>query len=313
MNLIQNSRFEIFDGFGQDGSIIKTAATTCYRSEDTTKRDTNGFIKMLKSNKHLAMLEFMWISFSIQKDFNEDLVREVFISAKFLNFQEFSFEFKVSGNARAWFEFVDEYLEYQDKICFPKYMDIRSDIYFSLIIALKNINPVIFDWLIGLPDFNEIDIEINDIFDDYSNWVAVKLFDVSRGLTHELVRHRVMSFAQASTRYINMESFNFVFPERFLNPITTEWSGKVKQDLENAIESCKKAYQTMITCGLSKNEARQILPNGIANEICVAGCIKDWKHFFNLRTAPGVHWEIKELAINLQNEFIKRGLLNDNN
>ncbi len=54
------AKIEIFDGYGQDGSIIFKAATTCYRSEEKTQRTADDFIKMLKANKHMSMLEFSW-------------------------------------------------------------------------------------------------------------------------------------------------------------------------------------------------------------------------------------------------------------
>ena len=81
--IINNSAFDILGGYGHDGGIIYTAGTTCYRSEDKTKKTPEDFIKMFKKLKHMSMTEFMWVSIVI-KDQNHLIANAIFSREKFL-------------------------------------------------------------------------------------------------------------------------------------------------------------------------------------------------------------------------------------
>lgn len=310
-----NPKFEIYEGYGQDGSIIFKASTTCYRSEDKTQRNANDFIKMLKVNKHMSMLEFSWFVFAINVNTKDehgirlsqrcDILHDIYselITQKYLHIDPLWSAEKiiVSGNGRALIEVLENF-------------EFFPVLYYEMYKYLNHLNPVLFDQFITLENFScdynakqiyvtEVD-ELSTYISEYNkrhNWVAVKFFDVSRGFTHELVRHRTMSFAQASTRYIDNSNFSFVFPEEELKKYPT---------LEGDIEKIKRMYSFYLKCGMKKDLARQLLPIGIANEICVAGRIKDWEHIFSLRCSPSAHWEIREMMTALNAEFHIRGLI----
>ena len=120
-------------------------------------------------------------------------------------------------------------------------------------------------------------------------YMAVR-FTVDRGVSHELVRHRVASFAQESTRYCNYSKDKFGNELTFINPCfwsddypSNTWAlmNQWKIDMEHAEE----AYMRMIRMGASPQEARTVLPNSIKTEVVMTANMREWRHFFRLRAA----------------------------
>lgn len=134
---------------------------------------------------------------------------------------------------------------------------------------------------------------------------AVK-FTVDRGVSHEMVRHRIASFAQESTRYCNYSG------DKFGNQITViDISTGFHYDLSNpkdlkkyevwveAMSNAEKSYFKMIEYGAKPEEARSVLPTSLKTEIVVNMNLREWRHFFNLRavgTTGKPHPQIKEVA-----------------
>ena len=80
-----------------------------------------------------------------------------------------------------------------------------------------------------------------------------------------------------------------------------------KKKIEKLINQTNKLYSVMVEDKVQKNHARQLLPTGILNEICIAGRLTDWDHLFELRTSVAAHWEIREIAKMTQKIFNKNG------
>lgn len=120
--------------------------------------------------------------------------------------------------------------------------------------------------------------------------ISVKL-TTSRAITHQLVRHRVMSFSQVSQRYVR---FGITNPIQFIEPVGySEWSESSKKIFENYI--CLGAevnYINLLQEGLKPQQARTILPNATASEILITGYLDDWKKMIKLRTAKGADPEM---------------------
>ena len=152
-------------------------------------------------------------------------------------------------------------------------------------------------------------------------------FTCDRGVSHEIVRHRVMSFAQESTRYCNYTKDKFDNQITFIIPTWanipegkyTDWDGDwcnvekmtVLKPIENdAVDQflflcdyAETSYNIMIDRGSKPQEARQVLPNAVKTEIVVTGFESDWEHFFELRTAGAAHPDIRKLALELQEKL----------
>ena len=99
----------------------------------------------------------------------------------------------------------------------------------------------------------------------------------------ELVRHRVFSFAQESTRYCNYSKDKFGNSLTFINPSWKDEKLPEYYKLYRVCSELEKEYLELLEWGLSPQEARQILPNALKTEICMTGFASDWRHVFDLR------------------------------
>lgn len=124
-----------------------------------------------------------------------------------------------------------------------------------------------------------------------------------RGITHEIVRHRIASYSQESTRYCNYTN------DKFGNQLTViDLAGGFEYDLENkedlakyevwtaAMENAEKAYFQMLELGATPQEARSVLPNSLKTEIVVTMNLRSWRNFFRLRCDSHAHPQMREVA-----------------
>lgn len=129
--------------------------------------------------------------------------------------------------------------------------------------------------------------------------ITVK-FTCDRGVSHELVRHRMASFAQESTRYCNYSKDKFGNELTFIEPIWYDSLGIThKQDFEIALERCEDDYLEFIRQGWTPQQARAILPNALKTEINMKANLREWRHFFKLRCSTAAHPDIRVLALDL--------------
>lgn len=129
------------------------------------------------------------------------------------------------------------------------------------------------------------------------------LFICDRGVSHEIVRHRLASYCQESTRYCNYGKDQFgseitVIEPIYLMPYTDGYSM-----WEEACQIAERAYFKLLDFGCSPQEARAVLPNSLKTEIVMTANIREWRHFLRLRTASGAHPQIREIAIPLLHEL----------
>lgn len=131
-------------------------------------------------------------------------------------------------------------------------------------------------------------------------------FITDRGVTHELVRHRIgIAFTQESTRYCNYGGKDIFFIKPvFWEPTTSEglMSGAYyRWDL--AMSDAEKHYDWLIGLGATPQEARTVLPNSLKTEIVATANIREWRHIFTLRTAKTAHPQMRALMIPLLKEL----------
>ena len=124
-----------------------------------------------------------------------------------------------------------------------------------------------------------------------------------RGVSHEIVRHRIASYSQESTRYCNYAG------DKFGNAITViDLAGGFTYDMNNendreryevwtkAMENAEKAYFRMLELGASPQEARSVLPNSLKTEIVITMNLRSWRNFFRLRCDSHAHPQMREVA-----------------
>lgn len=133
--------------------------------------------------------------------------------------------------------------------------------------------------------------------------ITVK-FICDRGVSHELVRHRMASYCQESTRYCNYSGEKFGSEITAIRPCF--WPNC---DVKYAIwfDLCSRAedhYFDLIAAGATPQEARSVLPNSLKTEVIMTANIREWRHFFELRCAPAAHTQMRQIA-NMAKELFK--------
>ncbi len=124
-------------------------------------------------------------------------------------------------------------------------------------------------------------------------------FVTNRGVTHELVRHRLFSFAQESTRYVRYDG-----KMEFIRPCWWEDSTPAQQETwETAMKDAEKYYIELLKSGWRPEQAREVLPNSLKTEIVVKGNIREWRHMFALRCSKKAHPQIRALMIPVLSEL----------
>lgn len=124
-----------------------------------------------------------------------------------------------------------------------------------------------------------------------------------RGVTHELVRHRIASYSQESTRYCNYTGEKFGSELTFIKPCFWTEDDPRYAVWKEQMQQAEDAYNRLIAAGASPQEARSILPNSLKTEMVVTMNLREWRHFFRLRTAPRAHPQMQEAANMLLRAF----------
>jgi len=119
---------------------------------------------------------------------------------------------------------------------------------------------------------------------------------VDRGITHEIVRHRLFSFTQESTRFVNYEK---KMPASFINPML---EGEAFTVWEKAISVAEAAYLQLLQF-VPPQIARSVFPNALASRIIITGNLRNWRHFFIMRTTKEAHPQMRQVTIPLLVEF----------
>lgn len=132
--------------------------------------------------------------------------------------------------------------------------------------------------------------------------ITVRLI-CDRGVTHEIVRHRIASYSQESTRYCNYSKDKFGGEITFIRPFFWAEDDERFELWKSTMQDIENAYIKLLEMGAKPEEARSILPNSVKTEIVVTMNIREWRHFFRLRTSAKAHPQMRELAIPLLREF----------
>lgn len=141
--------------------------------------------------------------------------------------------------------------------------------------------------------------------------MTVRFLNISRGFTHELVRHRLASYTQESTRYVDyakrgdknvdLDKFGISLvcpPHRNPNE-KVEIDGQEKMNFKEMGEQVENFYRSLRKAGWNPEDARQILPIGLTAEIVITANFREWLHIFEMRTSKYAHWEIRGVMVNL--------------
>ncbi len=293
---------------------IERCGRTCYKSEDKITEDSaEKFVDMLVRRGHTAMVEHGTI---------------------YLRIPEKSVDGQYVYPAKG------KYISNKYSIVKPRLEGISNNEY-SVFYVTTNYRVLLQNgWLDDLQYLCEPT-------EYHTKRITVK-FICDRGVSHEFVRHRVFSFAQESTRYCNYakdkfgKECTFIIPSwldvpegeayfhdginfrvganeedifgESVNPRAWTRSNDWKEvdSFLRALEVAENQYFDLLNLGWIAQQARAVLPNSLKTELIMTGTVEQWKGFFKLRDAKDAHPQARELAAPLHEEFIKRGLINEN-
>ena len=351
MKLIESKAELLQQPSGLEGAYkqIELCGRTCYKSENKITEDSaKGFVdRMIKSN-HTAMLEhgtvYLMVHTIAPEDWDKEIGRQ-----KRLTIDDCREDLRTNpaynnnGEENWWvkeagYKAHAMAVKYEDnpyskvKIVLTKHdLNIKDGFILtptgSIPTILKKIGKVVSTFNTILITTNLRVLVENGWLDDlkyiceptehHEKRYTLKL-TTDRGVSHELVRHRVFSFAQESTRYCNYSKDKF---DNRLTFIIPSWSVSIKPDVleyspfeitpkeAEFMQSCfdsEKRYLSMLKSDATPQEARQVLPNALKTEICMTGFESDWKHFLDLRyfeITGKAHPDMKELATKIVEQF----------
>lgn len=284
---------------------IERAGRVCYKSEDKITEDSAKlFVDRMIRSGHGAMLEHGTV------------------------YLKFLWDGKIC-------ELCNQALPHKllDKYCINKYSIVNyngNDVYITtnLRVLVEN------GWLDDLQYICEPT--------EYHERRITVHFVCDRGVSHEFVRHRTMSFAQESTRYCNYSKDKFGNELTFIIPCWMDipegsiYLGNYDKtsaryedgnvhiidtkppyigiDFIRSLCEAESNYLSIVRNGWTPQQARAVLPNSLKTELVVTGFTSDWEHFFGLRargTTGAPHPQAKELAEPLMKEFITRKYINN--
>lgn len=134
--------------------------------------------------------------------------------------------------------------------------------------------------------------------------VSVRII-CDRGVAHEIVRHRIASYSQESTRYCNYQKDKFGNELTFIKPMFWEEDSSEYNVWYDMMQKVEERYMQLIKMGAAPQEARSILPNSLKTEIVVTMNLREWRHFFKVRTSEAAHPQMREISGKILNEFKK--------
>lgn len=287
-----------FEEFDLDNLFLKVerCGRVCYKSENLITEDSGiSFVQRLLANKHGAVLEHFVFVYEVPMNLYERIEAKHY---KFFNLSNISKPI-VSFNLRT---IMDHYKDNPHK-----------SVLAPLFSVIKKEYPILIDALYGNVEtegINKISKEelhfLTSDEKDIHQYITIKV-TTDRGVSHELVRHRLCSFAQESTRYCNYGK------DKFGNEITvikpTAISDQEYDIWEEAMLEVEKCYFQILRLSSSPQLARSVLPNSLKTELVITANIKEWKLIFELRTAKAAHPDVQVLMKKVQSYFIEKSYL----
>lgn len=127
-----------------------------------------------------------------------------------------------------------------------------------------------------------------------------------RGVTHELVRHRLASYSQESSRYCDYSAGKFGGELTFIKPCFWSEDDDNFKLWSSTMAQLEKNYLELRAGGAKPEEARSILPNSLKTEIFVTMNLREWRHFLKLRTAAAAHPQMREVALKIYQILVEK-------
>lgn len=311
---------------------VELCGRTAYKSEDKITDDSaRAFVLMLKGHGHLSVLEHSNIVLAIEGGERETAVPWVrsmsdFLSALCIALQDRHAyhrilaeatrpltSFAISGNIRAWLETLHALHAVNPD--FARFFGAHLNRFFPSLFDEPALKPPLMSYNVRLMGAEE-QVALLKQYPASDLPMFLFKFVCDRGITHEVVRHRVFSFTQESTRYVNYQNkgMTLMLPEE-LEPLYNRETGRLQTEDPLAREWLQRAerlyswYEEDVDRGLKPQIARDILPNLLKSELFVTGRWSGWRHFIRLRDSSAAHPRIRRIAREVRQYFEGIGLV----
>lgn len=239
--------------------VIELAGRCCYQSEP--QGEPEKFIRMIIARGHESVLEHAWFQMRVYWDFDV-LPMMTKVKERYTNAHVYS------GNVRMWRDWIR-----------------REQCIDSRVAEMRRLWPCFFDDVTSLTVTSPIGIEFYPAVD----YIHTVRFVVDRGVSHEIVRHRIASYSQESTRFCNYggKGITLVHP-----PGLNEEQYRRR---EEHFWNVQRLYDAEIAEGVKPQIARGVLPTCLKTELWMTATRDEWRHVFTLRNSPAAHPQMREV------------------
>lgn len=293
--------------------FIEQVGRTCYKSEDKiTDGSAEKFVASILSRGHEAVIEhasliyivtyeaFREIQFAVNRHESQDGIK------LYLRFTDDNGRYIISGNIRAWRQFVNCACDHAGII--SKVAQIVADYPTLFPEFCKHVRPIFSQGLVDISREHLHPITVDDLVGRTEHLVhhdVTVRFICDRGISHEIVRHRPASYCQESTRYCNYSSGKFGNELTFVNPVWLDSTVTGYALWRHILKKIETQYLYFISIGFSPQEARAILPNSLKTEVVMTANLGEWRHFFTLRRSAAAHPDMRFSANLAYNNMIQ--------
>lgn len=275
---------------------IERCGRVCYKSEGKIEEGSDEkFVASIIKRGHEAVLEHGSIIVEVSPTFYRatvSMINELEEQNGFVSFLRLTNDDRpiISGNIRAWRSFFKALLEVNEvlpgvtkkivrkyPVLFPEFQDAEY---------------------VGDGDFINF-LKVSDLETEnekLTHWDVTVKFVVDRGVSHEIVRHRPASYCQESTRYCNYSKEDFGSEVTFIIPPFLSYGSRAWETWKISMKNAEDDYFELLDIGLLPQEARAVLPNSLKTELVMTANLREWKVFFELRTANAAHPQMREVA-----------------
>ena len=295
--------FEILEDLDHQSLAVRieVCGRICYKSEDKiTPESAEPFIRSIIKHGHNSVTEMAVLTLKIQYD-TESIASKFFnLMPKFLIVDKIEKkELLITGSIRAFRELYQSNSTVKMVKAIAEYLSRRHPLFYEDLLPerglIKQEGVIVEKVPLETVDSLPVDLLARH------RHVAV-LFVVNRAVTHEIVRHRPVSYLQESQRYCRYSQDKFGSEVTFIKPMFFKEESEEYSLWEKAMKDTEKIYLKLLETS-SPQAARTVLPNSCKTELITFANLLEWLHIFKLRTSKGAEPSMREVTIPLLKKF----------
>ena len=295
--------FEILEDLDTQGLALRIEACgrICYKSEDKiTRESAEPFIRNIIKHGHNSVTEMAVLTLRVFYD-TESIASQFFhLMPKFLHVDKLEKkELLITGSVRAFRELYQANPTVKLVKAIAEYLGSRHPLFYEDLLPDRGLMKQEGVQVEKIP-LETVDAFPADLLAKHRH-VAV-LFVVNRAITHEIVRHRPVSYLQESQRYCRYSQDKFGNEVTFIKPMFFKEGSDEYSLWEKAMQDTEKIYLKLLESS-SPQAARTVLPNSCKTELITFANLLEWLHIFKLRTSKGAEPSMREVMIPLLHEF----------